>query len=136
MSSTYAYVLNSRYSNTPVDMETTNWSCGGEVNNVYTVCYYAANVPPNTYVRFLVQPVGDNGLHVQPSPNGTPTGAWDLSSCQVTINTATGEVSIQPWGGPGSYAADAPDRPREAERRKPAKQGKKGTDPRTAGAGA
>lgn len=129
----YAYVLNSYYSNTDVDMETTNWTCAGVFNGVYTVCYYITNVPPNTYVKFPVQPTGDNGLHVQPSPDGTPTGAWDLYSSEVTINTQTGSVSIQPWGGPSAAtsAKKAKTAPREAQRKKPQKQGKKGIDPST-----
>jgi hypothetical protein len=104
----YAYVLNSFSSNDGIDAESTNWSCiGGSHNGVYTVCYYVDNLLPNTYVKFPVKPLGANGLHVQASPDSNPTGSYDLQSCMITLNTATGSISLQPWGGPN--AADAAD---------------------------
>lgn len=99
---TYVYVYNSMSSNTAVDMESTNGACflNLPVNGVYTVCQYYYNVAPGSIVKFRVQPVGDNGLHVQPAGDGTPTGSWNLETCMVTINTVSGLSAQQSWNGP------------------------------------
>lgn len=135
---TYVYVYNSLSSNTAVDMESTNGACflNSPVNGVYTVCQYYYNVAPGSTVKFQVQPVGDNGLHVQPAGNGTPTGSWNLETCIVTINTLTGLSSQQSWNGPSSdtegAAAGSTTRPNVlvAKRRKK-KQENQGEAPAT-----
>ncbi len=134
----YAYVLNSPYSDSNIDVESTNWQCYHIVNGVATVCYYYYNLPPGSYVAFPVQSIGENGLHAQASPSGSPSGAWDLSSSIITVNSVNNEIAIEDWNDPPALAATAGGaRLKKVERRKPQKnRGEKGPDPRTADAGA
>ena len=123
---TYAYVYNSYNSNCNLLMESTNWSCLGAYNGVYTVCYTTpeGGIAPGQGVKFPVQPTGDNGLHAQPAPAGSkPTGVWDLQTGTVFINTTTGKVSFTP-GSPSAAAAKT-DRKPPVPAVRPKKQSKK-----------
>lgn len=115
----YYYVLNSFYSDADITMETTSQSCYGYFNGVSTVCQYAADVPPNKYVPFAPAAL----LHVQTSPNNPPKGVYDLGNLQITVNKASGSITVAPWGGPNAGGAQAdklsrvePARPKESKK--------------------
>jgi len=112
------YVLNNASSDTAIDLEVTNWAYGGVENGVLTVWQWIMGLQPNYYVNFDSTPCcgGECGLHVQKSPDQSPTGAYEFTNCQITMQG--GGISVAPWSGP-SAAADAGEAgaPRQMEAR-------------------
>src|SRR5688500_890264 len=99
MSVTYAYVLNSTHSDTGMNMATTSPNCYQSIGGLTNVCYYDADVLPNTYRAFPV--AADTTFVVTATGRESPTASWSpLTTCEVTMNAVTGELSIRPWAGP------------------------------------
>ena len=103
----YVYVLNDPRSDTNIDLESTDGYCGGFFNGLYDVCHYYSNLVKGNYATFTNDGLGNPKLRVQAQGDTNPQGVYDLKTCAVMVNKATGTIEFSHWDGPNGAAAAA-----------------------------